>query len=458
MSKRERSSAADDIRAYSRNIPVTPRRKHKATVKPVTLETRWRAAAPELQTSHKQLAAALQTYENEKALRQRARKAADRMKFDRAVEAICCNFAAVAMFDPVRGLAVKLGNYASAQSSVYGKHFNCAVELLEKRGLLTIARGHRFSRSSRMPSIINPTPEYWKLVTKLCGWNALRLEEQRELVVINTESGRKALVPRDWLQNAEAEMERINAHLRSVPLSYAGRETIPPADISSRPAITLITPHHRTVRRVFKGRIDRGGRLYDGFWETMPRADRFKHLTINGEPVVNVDYRQLFLRLAYALAKQAPPPGDLYDLTGHDHERAGWASLREGRKKMVNALIFADKRLSQWPAQTPAERAELRNRFPRGAKPSAVIGAIKERHSAVAAEWFEQGRGLELMRLESDILIAVLLRLIDLGIGALPLHDSVIVARSDGEAARRIMLEEARRLTGTDIPVKIDAG
>jgi hypothetical protein len=48
--------------------------------------------------------------------------------------------------------------------------------------------------------------------------------------------------------------------------------------------------------------------------------------------------------------------------------------------------------------------------------------------------------------------------LIDIGIRALPLHDSVIVARPDGEAARRIMMEEAQRLTGVDIPVKIDAG
>jgi hypothetical protein len=56
------------------------------------------------------------------------------------------------------------------------------------------------------------------------------------------------------------------------------------------------------------------------------------------------------------------------------------------------------------------------------------------------------------------MLIAVLLRLIGLGVGALPMHDSVIVARSDGETARRVMLEEARRLTGgVEIPVKIDS-
>ena len=284
----------------------------------------------------------------------------------------------------------------------------------------------------------------------------------REVVTINTSGGEKksGLAPADkeWLRGAEMEMLRINEHLKQMRLRYIGNESVLAAELPGRKTLSLLTPHHRSVRRVFKGSISRGGRLYDGFWETMPRAERFKFLTINGEPVVNVDYGQLFPRLAYALSKRTPPDGDLYDLTGADHERGDWQALREGRKRMVNALISAKRPLKQWPGDTPAEHAEVRGCFPPGTKPRDVVAAIKARHSAIAAEWFEQGRGSELQRLESDMLIAVLLRLIGLEVSALPMHDSVIVARSDGETARHVMLEEARRRTGgVEIPVKIDS-
>jgi hypothetical protein len=406
------------------------------------------------------LTADLQRYEDQRALRTRARKVTDQEKFTRAVEAICCNFASIAMVNPNRRLAVKFGNYASSHSSVYGAHFKRVVRLMQERGLITESKGYSIAQSRhRVPSTIHSTSKYWGRVPKPNGWHELRLEDHRELVVINTgEDGCKASAPHDWLQARVSEMVRINECLKSIALSYAGRETILPVGAAGRPTAFLVTPHHRTVRRVFKGSIERGGRLYDGFWETMPRELRFRYLRINREPVVNVDYGQLFLRLAYALAQREPPSGDLYDFTGRDHERPDWRSLREGRKRMVNALITGKKSLKQWPGETNADRAEIRSLFPEGTKPSEVVAAIKEWHSAIATEWFEKGRGLELHRLESDILIAVLLRLIDLKISALPIHDSVIVAGSNAATVQQIMQKEARRLAGADIPAKIDAG
>ncbi|WP_050382298.1 hypothetical protein [Bradyrhizobium pachyrhizi] len=426
--------------------------------KPVALETRWRAAAPDLKAFIAQLTASLLADEDGQGLRQRKRKATDQEKFARAVEAICCGFTANALLGDGRAVAVRLGNYASSYTSVYGKHFNRAVELMKARGLLTLTLGHR-SGAVRRASTITPSPAYWSVAPPPGDWGDLYLEEHRAFVGINCdESGQRRLRPEDWLGTAVAEMERINDHLRALPLCYNGSEALSLVEIADRPWVYITTPHHRTVRRAFKGSFERGGRLYDGYWETMPRADRFRCLALNGEPVLNVDYGQLFLRLAYALSGLVPPAGDLYDLTGCDHEASDWPSLREGRKRMVNALISAKRALKQWPGRTSAERAGVRGLFPAGTKPSNVVADIKARHHAIAAEWFERGRAGELQRLESDILIAVMLKLISVGIGALPLHDSVIVARSDGEAARRVMLEEARRIAGADIPVKIDDG
>ncbi|WP_315742424.1 MULTISPECIES: hypothetical protein [unclassified Bradyrhizobium] len=451
----------DDIREGSADIPVTPHQEQRAALpKPVMLETRWRAAAPKLTASIETLTTDLQQCENERGLRKRARKAADEEKFARTVEAICCNFAAVVMFDASRAVTVKRANYASRHSPVYGAHFKRVTGLMKECGLLTGTTGYHVPGFRHgVPSTIHPTSAYWDRMPKPEGWAELRLEDDNEPVVVKAaDDGHCTLPPAEWLGARVSEMARINQHLKAIPLAYAGLETIPPIEDTRRPTILLLSPHHRTVRRVFKGNVEHGGRLYDGFWETMPRDQRFRKLSINGEPVVNVDFGQLFIRLAYAQANCQPPQGDLYDLTGRDCERDDWHSLREGRKRMVNAMLSGKPTLKQWPGNSATEKAEIRSLFPEGTKPSRVVASIEARHAAIAAEWFGRGRGLELHRLESDILVAVLLRLIDLKISALPLHDSVIVARSHGEAAWGVMRDEALRLVGVDMPVKIDAG
>lgn len=96
--------------------------------------------------------------------------------------------------------------------------------------------------------------------------------------------------------------------------------------------------------------------------------------------------------------------------------------------------------------------------FPEGTKPIDEDRAIKARHHAIAEEWLGRSRIGELMRRESDLLVAVLLRLIGMGVTALPLHDSVIVAQRHGGTAKLVMEEEALRLIGVLIPVKIDTG
>jgi hypothetical protein len=102
---------------------------------------------------------------------------------------------------------------------------------------------------------------------------------------------------------------------------------------------------------------------------------------------------------------------------------------------------------------TPREREDIRSFVGKGAKVKDEVAAIRERHKAIA-DWFECDRGLKLQRTESDILVAVLLKLIALGITALPIH-AVLVARSQGTTAQRIMETEARKVTGARIPAKI---
>jgi hypothetical protein len=52
------------------------------------------------------------------------------------------------------------------------------------------------------------------------------------------------------------------------------------------------------------------------------------------------------------------------------------------------------------------------------------------------------------------ILIAVLLELIERGIGFIPMHDGIMVPESKKELTRRLMLKHYRAITGQGIKIK----
>lgn len=129
----------------------------------------------------------------------------------------------------------------------------------------------------------------------------------------------------------------------------------------------------------------------------------------------------------------AQPEGDIYDIARDGSARGGW-------KKLLNALLFADKPLKRWPRVT-------RELFSGGTRLPNAIRAIKDRHRPIAP-LFERGLGFELMFIESELLIPVLLQLSGEGITALPLHDSVLVAVSQAERAKELMIASFEACTG----------
>jgi hypothetical protein len=77
----------------------------------------------------------------------------------------------------------------------------------------------------------------------------------------------------------------------------------------------LVDVQARQLRRHFTlGRFDRGGRLFGGFWETLPKPVRLQGIRIECESVVGLDYSQLNPLLAYHVAEASPTSGDAYTL------------------------------------------------------------------------------------------------------------------------------------------------
>ena len=85
--------------------------------------------------------------------------------------------------------------------------------------------------------------------------------------------------------------------------------------------------------------------------------------------------------------------------------------------------------------------------------PKEVIEAIKLAHPAID-KYVYGASGNKLMLVESDIMTSVLLKLKELDIPALPVHDSVIVPRRHEDVARDIMQKTYREHTDFDIVIK----
>ncbi len=154
----------------------------------------------------------------------------------------------------------------------------------------------------------------------------------------------------------------------------------------------------------------------------------------------------MFLRLAYARAGVEQPSGDLY---GGILSGAQEAVHRQGVKQVVNAMLARDTPLTRLPKG-------CKELLPKGTKASSLRTAILERHAAIVDQ-FECGMAASLTRTESDILVAVLLRLIDIGIIALPMHDGLMVRRDKADGALKVMREVSRERTGYELPAKVTA-
>jgi hypothetical protein len=106
----------------------------------------------------------------------------------------------------------------------------------------------------------------------------------------------------------------------------------------------------------------------------------------------------------------------------------------------MNALLFTVGEIRHWPRDS-------RVYFHPGTKVRDAVAAVTAKHPAIAP-LFGTGIGPRLMFIESQILVMALLALHRLGVTALPLHDSVIVAASQAETARDVLRDSYQRHTG----------
>lgn len=185
--------------------------------------------------------------------------------------------------------------------------------------------------------------------------------------------------------------------------------------------------------------LNRHGRLWGGWWQNLRKAERGL-ITIDGEPICDLDFKACFLCLAYVRMGAAIPEGDPYEIEGLGPE------YRSALKKTFSALLFRDgTRRSRLPD-------EIRRDLPSAWTMPKLIDAFREKHPVIAP-LFGSGVGLEIMHTESQILVAALLDLAHQGIPALGMHDGLAVAQSKRVSGVMAMQSASRHVVGVQLPV-----
>lgn len=181
-----------------------------------------------------------------------------------------------------------------------------------------------------------------------------------------------------------------------------------------------IGPAHTDLHRVFnRGRFELGGRLYGGWWQSVPKERRCE-ITIGGKPTSEEDYSALHPTLLYAECAKSLVGGP-YDLAGWDRNLVKQAfNIFLNAENSQSATWAIAKKLKGDDAVVYAGDREI-------ADARRLLLEIKLKHGPIA-DHFCTGVGLRFQRVDSDMAERVLLEMIQRhGIVCLPIHDSFIV-------------------------------
>lgn len=261
----------------------------------------------------------------------------------------------------------------------------------------------------------------------------------------------------------------INEHLQAAkigwadtPEAHAAWQDMTKANGGKRRIIKLTSV---LLHRPFNEEWCYGGRLYGGWWQSV-RGKYRKHITINDEPTVELDWEALHLRLCYAIDHHAAPQMDAerqwYELPGVDSRWRPFVKLLTNQ--MLNCAAdevairatMNEQHMDTEPGENgePSRKALWQQfkadcvRRDTGSKGGTIIkelrrwaNLIRERHHAVAS-WFDDPKtGSLLQNADSSLMEAMLLRAFHRGLVPLPVHDSVLVARTNVDAMRELMNE-----------------
>ncbi|AVT81422.1 hypothetical protein [Rhodopseudomonas palustris] len=277
------------------------------------------------------------------------------------------------------------------------------------------------------------SPELYNL-----DWTRLKANRRRgETIKMKDKNGKLV----DYAETSRTQADRsvteaINARIRAARIELKAPTIVEQNEFVIRFSVDeehgehAVYPKMIELYRVYNGKWNRGGRYYGGWWQSVRSKDR-QFFEIDGEGVVEEDFRMLHPRLLYALAGEfLAEDDDAYTIDAWDRK-----TCKRAFNVLLNAAKFGEAK-GAIAAHTGDESSALR-----------LIEAIKCKHHRVR-KYFHTAIGIRLQNIDSEIAKCVLKEMTLLrGITVLPVHDSFIVPASHGATLREVMVNVLKRCT-----------
>jgi hypothetical protein len=216
-------------------------------------------------------------------------------------------------------------------------------------------------------------------------------------------------------------------------------------------------------RRIFNESFERGGRFYchgTSFQNMAAGQRRELELIIDGttHPMVEIDYANLHIRMAYSEAGEQIPHGDQYTIDGFDRALVKVAVNTLLNAPTTNRAILAiTEQLRDNPDLGAVNGIESRDRGLCRALAKRVVAAIHDKHRRIKS-YFGSDCGAQFQRQDSDMAMEVMIRTIQrTGRCPLPIHDSFLVPEVDADILSQTMIEVAKEY-GLELDLKDSRG
>lgn len=265
--------------------------------------------------------------------------------------------------------------------------------------------------------------------------DVLFLTDQQEVVILKKDESSALL---EYTDEAQPQAVKYRRQMQII-----NRRLADAGDLLAEEDGSIDQRQRFLVRKFTYSSLESGGRLWGGFWQNMPKVERPGKLRINRQPTVELDYASVIAHLAYIVAGEEAPAGDLYHIPGLRSES------RPAMKKLIPALLFKGEVATRYPKGV----RELLHEEDQSKSFTQVLELIKARHPGIV-HLFGTGEGHFLQYLESQLMVNVLLYCDHAKLVALPIHDCIIVARDQEFIGRSMMELASLRVLGKVIPVK----
>lgn len=265
----------------------------------------------------------------------------------------------------------------------------------------------------------------------------------------------RAKVPKPML----AKLHKINEFMLGVDISFNPPKDLPLDDlITDRGFVSVLDKQYK---RVFNNRsYEQGGRFYGGWWQHVPQNEkRFRsYIQINGNPTIELDYKAMHPHILYSregvdltddpyaidLTEHGLPPVDS-DKYKHD--------IRPIVKQLFNALLNAKGRLDRVKIVKDAlkgcanDYALYLNESRLKPIANVMLDKLKDKHAPISS-YFNQGEGVKLQYIDSQVAEAVMLDMVGKGIPVLSIHDSFIVEVENEKELKKSMRHSYSKVVG----------